>query len=71
MLIFLNVINPTSLTNLSNLKSEFRETSIVTGHRPLCKVFVKPAVNVHARLKRIGKTVTLLLKCIKVQIKSL
>ena len=27
MLIFLNVIDPTNLTNLSDLTSEFRETS--------------------------------------------
>ena len=28
MLIFLNVINPTNLTNLSDLTSKFRETSV-------------------------------------------
>ena len=28
MLLFLNAINPTNLTNLSDLTSEFRETSI-------------------------------------------
>ena len=30
MPIFLNVINPTNLTNLSDLTSEFRETSSAT-----------------------------------------
>ena len=33
MLIFLNVINPTNLTNLSDLTSEFRETSIENSKR--------------------------------------
>ena len=37
MLIFLNVINPTNLTDLSDLTSEFRETSIVTD--PTCVMF--------------------------------
>ena len=31
MLIFLDVINPTNLTNLSDLKSDFRKTSNITS----------------------------------------
>ena len=36
MLIFLNVMNPTNLTQLSNLTSEFRET-LQVRNQDLCK----------------------------------
>ena len=42
MLIFLDVINPTNLTNLSDLTSEFRETSTVTVYICIRSVHVGP-----------------------------
>ena len=40
MLIFLDVINPTNLTNLSDLTSEFRETAIVEQVAFSCDVVI-------------------------------
>ena len=45
MLIFLNVINPTNLTNLRDLTSDFRENSIVANRNQLLLKFKEKKIS--------------------------